>query len=67
MHSKDLSDVIFLLGSFQVKKKKKSTWETKDWSFSLKEMTFLKKDAQNTNSEYEIDRKCTVFNNIHSH
>lgn len=58
MHSRDLLDVIFLLGSFQVKKKKEYMRD--------KGLVFLIKghDAQNANCEYEIHHKCTVFNNI---
>lgn len=68
MHSRDLLDVIFLLGSFPVKKKKIYIEYMRDKGLVLlvKTLDIPKKDALNTNSAYEINHKCTVFNNTHT-
>lgn len=65
MHSRDLLDVIFLLGSFPVKKKKyREYMRDKGVVLLVKTLDIPKKDALNTNSAYEIN--CTVFNNTHT-
>lgn len=62
MHSRDLLDVIFLLGSFQVKNNIQRVHERHGLVWLIKKCDIPKRNALNTNSAYEINHRCTVFN-----
>lgn len=62
MHSRDLLDVIFLLGSFQVKNNIQRVHERHGLVWLIKKRDIPKRNALNTNSAYEINHRCTVFN-----